>query len=67
MPLAKGVEQNFQNQAQPPPPAATPAQVIMPPEIEEDFGATKGAMEIFTTFMSSQGQRGGGAPPQAGR
>ncbi|MCD9561326.1 hypothetical protein HAX54_020383 [Datura stramonium] len=42
-------------------------QVVMPPETGEAFNVVKGAMEMFTTFMENQGQRGDQTPPHTGR
>ncbi|MCD7472097.1 hypothetical protein HAX54_013036 [Datura stramonium] len=50
-----------------PKPATIPAQVVMPPEMEEAFNAVKGAMEMFTTFMANQGKREYQTPPHTGR
>ncbi|MCD9561455.1 hypothetical protein HAX54_020577 [Datura stramonium] len=60
LPQARQIEQVVQEQIPQSRPTTVPAQVVMPPEMGggEDFNVVKGAMQMFTTFMENQGQRG---------
>ncbi|MCD9639920.1 hypothetical protein HAX54_024913 [Datura stramonium] len=67
LPQARQTEQVVQEQVPQPRPTTVLAQVVIPPKMGEAFNAIKGAMEMFTTFMANQGQRGDQTPPPPGR